>query len=200
MSSRTARINRFSTLDTASGTSGVEKPLRSLRAYRLELFDSRSLHEDDHHEATEAVSARALRKSPQSTRALRRVPQQAQDVVLDPEGTATMSTRPDHALFEPEYCLPGILRCQAKGCGELFITSKHIRSLTKELKAEGRPTKWLGTVEAEQQRRRVHAEAHVRRCEVTLDRATGFFLLAKHLRPTPKAVTAADFGFTRESA
>ena len=109
-----------------------------------------------------------------------------------------MSARPDHALFEPEYCLSGILRCQVKGCGELFITTAHIRSLAKALAAEGRPTRWLGTSEVEQERRRAHAEAHVRRCEATLDQATGFFLVAEHLRPQPKLVTAADHGFKPE--
>jgi hypothetical protein len=115
------------------------------------------------------------------------------------EGAATVSTRPDHALFEPEYCLEGILRCQVKGCGELFIAAAHIRTLARELAAEGRPTKWLPTPAAEGARRREHAEAHVGRCEATLDLATGFFLLAEHLRPEPKPVTAADHGFEDET-
>jgi hypothetical protein len=106
-----------------------------------------------------------------------------------------MSTRPDHALFRPEYCLEGILRCQVKGCGALFIAAAHIRTLASELFAEGRPTKWLGTPSAEDARRRSHAETHVQRGEATLDRFNGFFLLAEHLRPKPKLVTAADHGF-----
>jgi hypothetical protein len=96
-------------------------------------------------------------------------------------------------LFRPDPWLPGILKCAV--CYEVFITAAHIRSLTRELAAEGRPTKWIGTPKAEQDRRRAHAEAHVRACQATLDQSTGFFLLAEHLRPTPKLVTAADFGF-----
>jgi hypothetical protein len=106
-----------------------------------------------------------------------------------------MSARPEHALFQPEYCLAGILRCRVKACGELFQTGASIRALKAHLEAEGRPTKWLPTPAAEDARRRQHAEEHVRRCEATLDQATGFFLVAEHLRPQPKAVTAADFGF-----
>jgi len=101
--------------------------------------------------------------------------------------------RPEYALFEQEFSLPGILRCQVEGCGELFITAAHIRSTAAELFAEGRGTKWLGTPEVEDARRRQHAERHVQLGEATLDRYNGFFLLAEHLRPTP--VTAADHGF-----
>src|SRR5690349_3410874 len=96
--------------------------------------------------------------------------------------------RPDHALFKPEYCLEGVLRCQVKGCGELFQTSESLRSCIED-------TKRLPTPEVEQTRRRKHAEAHVRAGEATLDGSTGFFLLATHLRWQPKRLTAADHGF-----
>ena len=101
----------------------------------------------------------------------------------------------EHRLFRPDVCLPGILKCAV--CGEAFITAAWIRSLATELKAEGRPTTWLGTPEAAQQRRRAHAEWHVGRCEATLDRMSGRFLLAVHLRPKPK--TASDYGFKAEA-
>jgi len=106
-----------------------------------------------------------------------------------------MSTRPDHALFKPEYCLEGILRCRVQGCGELFQTSESLRSLIADLKAQGKSLRHLPTPDVEATRRRKHAERHVQHGEATLDGMTGFFLLAQHLRPTPKAVTAADFGF-----
>jgi hypothetical protein len=115
------------------------------------------------------------------------------------ESAATMRTRPEHALFRPEYCLPGILRCQVKGCGELFVAAAHLRSLKTELTAETRPTKWIPAPSDEDARRRQHAEAHVRACEATLDSATGYFLVAIHLRAQPKLVTAADFGFKLET-
>ena len=111
------------------------------------------------------------------------------------EGPARMRTRPEHALFEPAFCLPGILRCQVKGCGELFIAAAHVQALKSELAAEGRPTKWLGAPDAENARRRQHAETHLQHGEATLDRFNGFFLLATHLRPKPRALTAADHGF-----
>ena len=101
------------------------------------------------------------------------------------------TTTAEHRLFRPHVCLPGILKCAV--CCEVFITPAWIRSLTRELAAEGRPTKWLDTPEAEQQRRRRHAERHVERGEATLDRTTGLFLIAIHLRPKPK--TASDYGF-----
>jgi len=88
--------------------------------------------------------------------------------------------------------LPGIVRCHAKDCGELFITAAHIRSTIAELFAEGRPTKWLGTPEAEQERRRKHGEYHAERGEALRDLATRRFVLP----PSPERVkTAADFGF-----
>jgi len=105
------------------------------------------------------------------------------------------STRPDHALFKPEYCLEGIVRCQVNGCGALFQTGESLRACIASLRAQGKSTKCFPTPEVEQTRRRKHAEAHVRAGEATLDGSTGFFLLAEHLRWRPKRLTAADHGF-----
>jgi len=87
------------------------------------------------------------------------------------------------------------MRCRVKGCGELFQTGPSLRSLIASLKAQGKTLRHLPPPEIEQTRRRQHAEAHVRRCEATLDQRTGFFLLAEHLRWQPKRLTAADHGF-----
>ena len=103
--------------------------------------------------------------------------------------------RPDHALFRPEYCLEGILRCRVKGCGELFQTGESLRSCIADLEAQGKRPTYLPTPEIEHARRRQHAERHVEAGEATLDRFNGFFLLAEHLRAKPKVLTAADHGF-----
>ena len=108
------------------------------------------------------------------------------------------STRPDHSLFRTDPILSGMLKCAV--CYELFQTAASLQSLITDLRAHGKSTKHLPTPETEAARRRQHAEAHVRRCEATLDTATGYFRLAEHLRPTPKPVTAADHGFKPETA
>jgi hypothetical protein len=94
-------------------------------------------------------------------------------------------------LFYPHPALPGILKC-AK-CDELFISASHIQSLRKELRAEGTPTNWLPTPNAESARRRTHAQNHLKRCEATYA-DDGYFRLPP-VAPAP--TTARDFGFTR---
>jgi hypothetical protein len=140
-------------------------------------------------QTTYALSARTRRNAPRSHRTLYRVFQQVRGLRQAHE----VRQRPDRALFRTDQYLSGILKCAV--CQELFITATHIRSTAAELFAEGRPTKWLGTPEAEDARRRRHADAHGRNGEAILDATTGFFLLSERLRPTPRAVTAADFGF-----
>ena len=91
-------------------------------------------------------------------------------------------------LFYPAPALPGILKC-AK-CDELFITGAYIRLLMKELKAEAALTKWLPTPSAEIERRRAHAQYHVKRGEATYA-DDGYFRF--HVGPI--STTARDFGF-----
>jgi hypothetical protein len=92
-------------------------------------------------------------------------------------------------LFYPAPALQGILKCVR--CDELFITAEWIRELRRELKAEGKPTNWLPKANEESERRRTHAQQHVRRCEATYA-SDGYFRLP-YVAPTP--VTARDFGF-----
>jgi len=108
-----------------------------------------------------------------------------------------MRTRPEYALFRSDLYLPGILKCAV--CQELFQTAASLRSSIADLQAQGKSTRYLPTPAAEDARRRHHAEAHVRHCEATFDGATGFFLVAEHLRPKPKLVTAAYYGFSKEN-
>ena len=94
-------------------------------------------------------------------------------------------------LFYPAPAVSGILKC-AK-CDALFITAAHILSLKKELKAEGGLTHWIPKASAESERRRVHAQNHVRRGQATYA-DDGFYRLPY---VAPAAVTARDFGFVR---
>ena len=97
---------------------------------------------------------------------------------------------PPDRLFRPRYGYRGeVLECALCGADALFIAPSHIRSLTASLKAEGKSTRSLGTVEKEQQRKRLHGEWHVSRTEAR--RGEHHFLLM-HL---PRAVTAQDYGF-----
>lgn len=109
------------------------------------------------------------------------------------EGATTMNARPEFALFRTDPYLPGILKCAV--CQELFQTAESLRSCIADLKARGKSTRCFPTPEGEHARRRQHAERHVEAGEATLDRMNGFFVLAEHLRPTPKVLTAADHRF-----
>jgi hypothetical protein len=93
-------------------------------------------------------------------------------------------------LFYPHPVLPGILKC-AK-CDALFITATWLRALRLELKAESRPTRWIPKQNTEVERRRQHAQNHVKRCEATYA-DDGYFRLPY---VAPAQTTARDFGFT----
>jgi len=94
-------------------------------------------------------------------------------------------------LFYPAPALPGILKCAFPKCDALFITASYIRELRRDLKAEGGLTDWIPNAKAETERRRLHAQNHVRRGEATYA-ADGYFRLPY---VAPAAVTARDFGF-----
>lgn len=101
-----------------------------------------------------------------------------------------VSTQPQGAnLFYPHPSCPGVLKCAQ--CGELFLVGSYVRALKRDLSAQGRPTKWISTPEAERASRRAHAQRHVERGEATYA-PDGFFRL--HVEPA-RAPTARDFGF-----
>jgi hypothetical protein len=91
-------------------------------------------------------------------------------------------------LFRPRYGYKGeVLECALCGADALFIAPAAIRSLTASLKAEGKSTRWVPTVEQEQERKRLHGEWHVTRTEAR--RGDHHYLLF------PRTIKAQDFGF-----
>ena len=93
---------------------------------------------------------------------------------------------PPDRLFRPRYGYRGeVLECALCGADALFIAPSHIRSLTASVKAEGKSTRSLGTVEQERKRKRLHGESHIAKGEAR--RGAHHYLL-----PIP---TAKEFGF-----
>jgi len=94
-------------------------------------------------------------------------------------------------LFYPAPAVPGVLKCAIPKCDALFITAAYIRELRRDLKAEGGLTHWIPKANAETERRRLHAQSHVRRGQATYA-SDGYFRLPY---VAPVALTARDFGF-----